>query len=264
MAIGIDEGMSMTRDMALELRDSASLVTGANRGIGRTLVTALLERGARKVYATARTPSELDFDDERVIPIQLDVTDDDAVSAAARRCGDVAVLINNAGAMLESPFLTPRSPDAARIEMEVNYFGTLAMTRAFAPILAANGGGALVNVLSVASFYSLPFNASYCASKAAAWSLTNAVRLELHGQGTNVIGVHPGFVDTDMTTTVTDPKLSPADVAAQILDAVESGSPEVLTDDRTRTVKRTIPDHLTTLYPDLQRRWDTGDSPWRS
>lgn len=253
----------MTKEMATPLHGTTALVTGANRGLGRAIVSALLDRGASKVYAAARTPAQMDTADGRITPVKLDVTDGADVSAAAAHCGDVVVLINNAGAMLESPFLTPRSADAARTEMETNYFGTLAMARAFAPILAANGGGALVNILSVASFYSLPFNASYCASKAAEWSLTNALRLELHRQGTNVVAVHPGFIDTDMTATVTDPKLSPEDVAAQTLDAIEAGAQEVLTDDKTRTVKQSIPTHLTTLYPQLQKRWETGDSPWR-
>jgi NAD(P)-dependent dehydrogenase (short-subunit alcohol dehydrogenase family) len=136
------------------------------------------------------------------------VTDAAAVFAAAAGAGDATIVINNAGAMLGSPFLSASDPDAARKEMDTNYFGTLTMGRAFAPVLASNGGGALVNVLSVASFYSLPFNASYCASKAAEWSLTNALRLELHRAGTLVIGVHPGFIDTDMTATVRDAKIA--------------------------------------------------------
>jgi NAD(P)-dependent dehydrogenase (short-subunit alcohol dehydrogenase family) len=117
-------------------------------------------------------------------------------------------------------------------------------------------------VLSVASFYSLPFNASYCASKAAEWSLTNALRLELHAAGTLVVGVHPGFIDTDMTATVSEPKISPSEVAAQTLDAVHAGLPEVLTDDFTREVKRTLPTHLQTLYPGVLERWTAGDNPW--
>jgi NAD(P)-dependent dehydrogenase (short-subunit alcohol dehydrogenase family) len=152
---------------------------------------------------------------------------------------------------------------AARTEMETNYFGTLAMSRAFAPVLAAAGGGALVNVLSVASWYAPPFNASYCASKSAEWALTNALRVELHGQGTLVVGVHAGFIDTDMAATVEDSKISPHEVAAQTLDAIEKGQPEVLTDDWTRHVKDSVATDQESLYPDIQRAWDAGESPWK-
>lgn len=241
---------------------AVAVVTGANRGLGRAYVTALLERGAARVYAGARNPDSIVVDDDRVTAIALDITSPREVSAAAAAAADATVVINNAGAMLESPFLSATDPAAARKEMDTNYFGTLEMARAFAPVLAGNGGGALVNVLSVASFYSLPFNASYCASKAAEWSLTNALRLELHAAGTLVVGVHPGFIDTDMTATVSEAKIAPADVAAQTLDAVQAGRPEVLTDDSTREAKRTIPMHLQTLYPELQKRWDAGDNPW--
>jgi NAD(P)-dependent dehydrogenase (short-subunit alcohol dehydrogenase family) len=241
---------------------AVAVVTGANRGLGRAYVSALLARGAARVYAGARNLDSIVVDDDRVTPIALDITSATAVSAAAALAGDATVVINNAGAMLESPFLSGTDPDAARKEMDTNYFGTLQMARAFAPVLAANGGGALVNVLSVASFYSLPFNASYCASKAAEWSLTNALRLEMHAAGTLVVGVHPGFIDTDMTATVSEPKISPSEVAAQTLDAVLDGRPEVLTDDFTREVKQTIPTHLQTLYPGVLERWAAGDNPW--
>jgi NAD(P)-dependent dehydrogenase (short-subunit alcohol dehydrogenase family) len=249
-------------DLGVPIDGAVAVVTGANRGLGRAYVAALLERGAARVYAGARRPDAIGVDDARVIPVALDITDAAAVSEAATLASDTTIVINNAGAMLESAFLSATDPDAARTEMETNYFGTLAMARAFAPVLAANGGGALVNVLSVASFYSLPFNASYCASKAAEWSLTNALRLEMHSAGTLVVGVHPGFIDTDMTATVREAKIDPADVAAQTLDAVRAGQPEVLTDEHTRHAKQTIPTHLKTLYPGLQERWDAGDNPW--
>lgn len=244
------------------IEGAVAVVTGANRGLGRAYVSALLERGVARVYAGARDQASIVPNDPRVIAVGVDITDAGAVAAAAALAADATVVINNAGAMLESPFLSATDPDAARKEMDTNYFGTLRMARAFAPVLAVNGGGALVNVLSVASFYSLPFNASYCASKAAEWSLTNALRLEMHAAGTLVIGVHPGFIDTDMTATVSESKIDPAEVAAQTLDAVEGGHPEVLTDEYTREAKRTIPIHLQTLYPGLQERWDAGDNPW--
>jgi NAD(P)-dependent dehydrogenase (short-subunit alcohol dehydrogenase family) len=241
-----------------------ALVTGANRGLGKAFTQALLDRGAAKVYAGARDPGTVDVSDARVVPVRLDITNPGDVVAAARDCTDVSLLINNAGAMLQTPFLSAPDISAARAEMETNYFGTLAMARAFAPVLAAVGGGALVNILSVVSWYAPPFNASYCASKSAEWALTNALRVELHGQGTLVVGVHAGFIDTDMTTNVEDPKISPGEVAAQTLDAVEKGLPEVLTDDRTRHVKASVPTDQESLYPDVQRSWDAGESPWKS
>ncbi len=249
-------------DAGVPIDGAVAVVSGANRGLGGAYVTSLLERGAARVYAGARNPESIAESDDRVTAVALDITSAASVSAIAGMATDATVVINNAGAMLQSPFLSAPDTEAARAEMETNYFGTLAMARAFAPVLAANGGGALVNVLSVASFYSLPFNASYCASKAAEWSLTNALRLEMHAAGTLVVGVHPGFIDTDMTATVRDAKIDPSEVAAQTLDAVQAGQPEVLTDERTREAKRTLPVHLQTLYPELQKRWDAGDNPW--
>ena len=239
-----------------------ALVTGANRGLGKAFTQALLERGAVKVYAGARDPGTVEVTDTRVVPVRLDITNPDDVAAAARDCSDVSLLINNAGAMLQTPFLSAPDTSAARTEMETNYFGTLAMARAFAPVLAAAGGGALVNILSVVSWYASPFNASYCASKSAQWALTNALRVELRGQDTLVVGVHAGWIDTDMADTVQDSKISPREVAAQTLDAIEKGRPEVLTDDWTRHVKDSIATDQDTLYPDIQRSWDAGDSPW--
>ncbi|OYN75195.1 SDR family oxidoreductase [Mycolicibacterium sphagni] len=255
--------MADTRGKAIG--GSIALVTGANRGLGRAFTQALLDRGAAKVYAAARNPGSVEFDDSRVVPIALDITDGDAVRAAAEACADVSVLINNAGAMLQSPFLTAEDPDAARVEMETNYFGTLAMARAFAPVLATQRDrSALVNMLSVVSFFVSPFNASYGASKAAEWALTNALRIELHSQGTHVVGVHAGFIDTDMAAVIDTPKIAPEDVATQTMDAIESGTPEVLADERTRATKNSVPTDQTSIYPDIQRAWDAGDNPWRS
>jgi NAD(P)-dependent dehydrogenase (short-subunit alcohol dehydrogenase family) len=240
------------------------LVTGANRGLGRAFVDELLERDACVVYAAARNADSVAVDDDRIVPVTLDVTNAADVEAAAAACGDSALVINNAGLMLQSPFISVRNEDAARREMETNYFGTLEVARRFAPVLAANGGGALVNMLSIVSFYAVPFNASYCASKAAQWALTNALRIELNGQGTLVVGVHAGFIDTDMANGVDQPKVAPRDVARQALDAVEAGIPEVLADAETRWVKRAVPDDQTLLYPDLQRSWDAVLSPWNN
>jgi NAD(P)-dependent dehydrogenase (short-subunit alcohol dehydrogenase family) len=239
-----------------------ALVTGANRGLGKAFTQALLDRGAAKVYAGARDPSAVEVTDPRLVPVRLDITDPGDVAAAARYCADVSLVINNAGVMLQAPFLSTPDLSAARAEMETNYFGTLAMARAFAPVLAAAGGGTLVNMLSVVSWYAPPFNASYCASKSAEWALTNALRVELRGQGTLVVGVHAGFIDTDMADTVEDAKISPSEVAKQTLDAVEKGQPEVSTDDWTRHVKESIATDQQSLYPDIQRSWDAGQSPW--
>ena len=253
----------MTEPLARHIAGTTALVTGANRGLGKAFVQALLDRGAAKVYAGARNPGAVDVPDARVVPVQLDITNFDDIAAAARDCTDVSLVINNAGAMLQTPFLSAPNVSAARTEMETNYFGTLAMARAFAPALAAAGHGALVNVLSVVSWLASPFNASYCASKSAEWALTNALRVELRGQSTLVVGVHAGFIDTDMAATVEDFKISPREVAAQTLDAVENGRPEVLTDDWTRHVKDAVATDQETLYPDIQRSWDAGESPWK-
>jgi NAD(P)-dependent dehydrogenase (short-subunit alcohol dehydrogenase family) len=253
----------MTEPLARHIEGTTALVTGANRGLGKAFVQALLDRGATKVYAGARDPGTVDVTDARVVPVQLDITNLDDVAAAARACSDVSLLVNNAGAMLQRPFLSAPDMSAARTEMETNYFGTLAMARAFAPVLAAVGGGSLVNMLSVVSWYAPPFNASYCASKSAQWALTNALRVELRAQGTLVVGVHAGFIDTDMAAAVDDPKVSAQEVAGQTLDAIEKGQPEVLTDEWTRQVKNSVATDQDSLYPDVQRSWDAGESPWK-
>ena len=249
--------------LARQIDGITALVTGANRGLGRQFTQALLDAGAAKVYAGARDPSTIEVTDTRVVPVRLDITNPGDIAAAARDCTDVSLVINNAGAMLQAPFLSAPDMSAARTEMETNYFGTLAMARAFAPVLAAAGGGALVNMLSVASWLASPFNGSYCASKSAEWALTNALRVELHHQGTLVVGVHAGWIDTDMAATVEDSKISPREVAAQTLDAVEKGLSEVLADDWTREVKDAVATDQDSLYPDIQRRWDAGESPWK-
>jgi NAD(P)-dependent dehydrogenase (short-subunit alcohol dehydrogenase family) len=253
----------MTEPLARHIEGTTALVTGANRGLGKAFVQALLDRGAAKVYAGARDPGTVDVTDARVVPVQLDITNSDDIAAAARACSDVSLLVNNAGAMLLRPFLSAPDMSAARTEMETNYFGTLAMARAFAPVLGAAGGGSLVNMLSVVSWYAPPFNASYCASKSAQWALTNALRVELHAQGTLVVGVHAGFIDTDMAAAVDDPKISAPEVAGQTLDAIEKGQPEVLADEWTSHVKNSVATDQDSLYPDVQRSWDAGESPWK-
>lgn len=243
----------------MRIQDSVALVTGASRGLGRAFAHALVERGAKTVYAAARDPATVAVTGPGVIPVALDITDPDRVAQVAVECRDVNLLVNNAGVMEQRPFLEAPTMDAARLEMETNYFGTLAMCRAFAPVLAANGGGALVNMLSVVSWFTNPVNGSYCASKAAAWAMTNGVRIELAQQGTLVVAVHAGFIDTEMAAGLTGPndrKINPADVVRQVFDAVEAGQIEVLADGRTRRVKDSVPRDHELIYPSLQAAWD--------
>ena len=173
------------------------------------------------------------------------MTNSDDVAHAARTCGDVSIVVNNAGILRKSASLAPGGVEAARAEMETNYFGSMRMARAFAPILRDNGGGALVNVLSVLSFISMPQGATYSASKSAAWSLTNALRIELRQQGTLVVAVHAGFIDTDMAAAVSGEKVSPESVAQQIVTAVASDAEEVLADATSEMVKAALPNDLT-------------------
>jgi NAD(P)-dependent dehydrogenase (short-subunit alcohol dehydrogenase family) len=240
--------------MAVKIEGSRALVTGAGRGLGQVFAAALLARGAATVYGGARDPAKVTT--PGVTPVELDITDASQVAAAAVRCADVDILINNAGIMLASPQLSAPDPNAARAEMETNYFGTRSMCRAFAPVLGANGGGALVNILSVSAWFANPLLGSYAASKSAAWSLTNAARIELRHQGTLVTGVFATFIDTDMAALLDVPKISPRSVVDQTLDGIEAGAQEVLTDDRTRSIKAALPDDLTAIYPAQQAGWD--------
>ena len=218
----------------MKIEGAVVLVTGANRGIGAEFVRLLGERGAAKVYAAARDAGSVQADG--VEPLELDVTDPDQVAAAARAAGDVQLLVNNAGISTGTALVTGDEA-AIRREMETNFFGPLRMTRAFAPVLAANGGGAIVNVLSALSWFTTPGAGAYATSKAAAWALTDSTRLELAAQGTHVVGVHMGLVDTDMAQGIEAPKISPAALAGAALDAVESGAQEVLGDEWAALVK---------------------------
>jgi NAD(P)-dependent dehydrogenase (short-subunit alcohol dehydrogenase family) len=238
----------------MKIEGATALVTGANRGLGTAIAQALLDAGAT-VYGGTRDPANITND--RVIPVRLDVTNDDDIANAARTCADVSIVVNNAGILRQSASLADSGIEAARAEMETNYFGPMRVARAFAPVLRDNGGGALVNVLSVLSFISMPQGATYSASKSAAWSLTNALRIELRRQGTLVVGVHAGFIDTDMASGVSGEKVSPASVANQIVTAVASDTEEVLADATSAMVKAALPNDLTALYPALQAQWDT-------
>ena len=242
----------------MRIDGSVALVTGANRGLGQAYARELVSRGAARVYGAARDPAAVT--EPHVTPIALDITDPERVARVAAQCSDVSLLVNNAGVLKYSTFINAPNLDAARLEMETNYFGTLNMCRAFAPVLAANGGGAIVNMLSVSSFYTNPFDASYGASKAAAWSMTNGVRLELHHQGTLVIAVHASFIDTDMAALADVPKDSPESVAQQVFDAVEANQIEVLADERSRTVKASLSRDHELIYPSIQEFWDAAVS----
>ncbi|BEP62240.1 SDR family oxidoreductase [Variovorax sp. V213] len=219
----------------MKLENATVLVTGANRGIGLAFARAALARGARKVYAGARDPANVTL--AGVEPIRLDVTRPDEIAAAARHCGDVTLLINNAGIATLGAFIAEDSVEAARDQFETNFFGPLRMALAFAPVLASHGGGAILNVLSLASWITAPRLATYAATKSAAWSLTNSLRHELRAQGTQVLGLHMGFVDTDMARGNDQPKSSPEEVVRCSLDALEAGAEEVLADEITRQVK---------------------------
>jgi len=241
----------------MKIAGATALVTGANRGLGRALVSALRQAGCAKVYAAARDIASIPAADG-IVPIRLDITNGEQVAAAAARCQDVAILINNAGIARFTPALGAPSVDDARIEMETNYFGTLAMCRAFAPVLGRNGGGALVNILSVVSWFNVPMQGSYSASKAAAWSLTKAARFELRAQGTLVSGVYAGYIDTDMTTGLNAPKSSPDDIAARVIEGIEAGAEDILADARARQVHAELLKDSSAFDAAMQETWDAS------
>ena len=218
----------------MDINNSVALVTGANRGLGRAFAQRLLDRGARKVYATARRAGTVDLPGVEVLA--LDVTDPASVRAAAEAASDVTLLVNNAGITTGTSLVTGPL-DGVRHELETNLFGSLAMIRELAPALAANGGGAVVNVLSAMSWFGVDGANAYHLSKAAAWAMTNGVRLELAGQGTLVTAVHLGLADTDMSAGWSVDKIAPSDLADAALDGVEAGSAEVLADQWSRDVK---------------------------
>jgi NAD(P)-dependent dehydrogenase (short-subunit alcohol dehydrogenase family) len=229
----------------MDISSCTALVTGANRGLGRHFTTELLKRGA-KVYAGARNPDSVDVDG--AVALAVDITDPASVTAAAEAAGDVTLLINNAGIAADVNLLTSEL-DGAHREMLTNYFGTLSMVRAFAPVIAGNGGGGILNVLSVLSWLSLPDLSGYCASKSAAWSMTNAVRAELADRGIVVTALHVGLMDTDMATGLDGPKSNPADVAAQAIDGIAAGAYEVLADDTSRGVQAGLAKGVAGVYP---------------
>ncbi|MDN4648635.1 SDR family oxidoreductase [Curtobacterium sp. PsM8] len=221
----------------MDITGSVALVTGSNRGIGRHFVEQLLQRGASKVYATARRPELVDVPGVEVLA--LDITDPASVAAAAAATGDVTLLIDNAGVLSSGSLLTDDLADARRA-VDTHLWGTLEMVRAFAPVIERNGGGAIVNVLSALSWFSAPGAGGYAIAKAAEWNMTNAVRLELAGRGVTVQGLHLGAADTDMMAGYDGPMTDPADVVRAALDGVERDATEVLVDDWTRMVKASL------------------------
>ncbi|MFD2419506.1 SDR family oxidoreductase [Amycolatopsis pigmentata] len=223
----------------MDITGSTALVTGANRGIGRRFVDELLARGAAKVYATARRPELIAVSDSRVEALRLDLLDTRSVTDAATVAADVDLLVNNAGIATRTDLLTG-DLDSIRLELDTHLFGTLGVIRAFAPVLASNGGGAIVNILSALSWFAGEGTGSYSVAKAAEWNMTNALRVELAGQKTLVQAVHLGAADTDMMAGYDVPKIDPVEVARASLDGVQGGAVEVLVDDASRHVKASL------------------------
>lgn len=220
----------------MKLSNATVLITGANRGIGLAFAKAALARGARKVYAGARDPKSVTL--PGVTPLRLDVNSPADVAAAAAEARDVTLVINNAGIAQFGGLLTADAETRLRQHLETNVFGVLRVSQAFAPVLAANGGGALLNVASVASWLTSPALAAYSVSKSAVWSLSNGLRNDLRGQNTQVLTLHMAFVDTDMTQGITAPKSTPEEIVARAFDALEAGADEVLADEMTQQVQR--------------------------
>jgi NAD(P)-dependent dehydrogenase (short-subunit alcohol dehydrogenase family) len=219
----------------MKIKGSVVLVTGANRGLGLEFAKQALALGAAKVYAAARDPSKITL--PGVVPVKLDVTNVADVAGLAVQCPDVTLLVNNAGIGRLGGVASGDATALLREQLETNLFGVAHMSHAFAPVLARNGGGAILNLLSILSWVNTPVLGAYGVSKAAAWALTNSLRIELKAQGTQVVGFHGGFIDTDMVRGFDTPKATPADVVAQAYAAIEAGELEVRVDEGTRQVK---------------------------
>ncbi|RLP99655.1 SDR family oxidoreductase [Micromonospora sp. CV4] len=231
----------------MKIAGSTALVTGANRGFGRHLAAELLARGAT-VYAGARNPDTVDL--PGVTPVRLDITDPASVAAAAELVGDVNLLINNAGIDSRTDLLDG-DLDLIRLEIETHYIGNLSMIRAFSPVIAGNGGGTILNVLSVLSWVNLPHHGPYGAAKSAEWAMTNALRIQLAERGVRVAGLHVGYMDTDMAAAVAGPKSDPAVIARLGVDGIEADAYEIVTDDISRRVQAGLSGGVAALYPQL-------------
>ncbi|MEA9986136.1 SDR family oxidoreductase [Subtercola sp. RTI3] len=234
--------------MSTTLSGATVLVTGANGGLGAEFVRQALDRGAAKVYATARTPRE--WSDPRVVPLALDVTSTASIAAAVAQAADTSIVVNNAG-VLGAGGILEGTLDDLRAVFETNFFGAVAVARAFAPVVGANGGGAYLDVHSVLSWIGLA--GGYSASKAAYWSATNSLRLELAPQGTQVVGLHLGYTDTPMTAGIDAPMNDPADVVRAAYDGLEVGELEVLADQLSADVKSGLAGPIEALYPQFAR-----------
>jgi NAD(P)-dependent dehydrogenase (short-subunit alcohol dehydrogenase family) len=231
----------------MDIQNAVAVVTGANRGLGRQFAAELVKRGA-KVYAGARNPGSIDLPD--VVPLRIDITDPESVAAAAATASDATLLINNAGIETNTDLLDG-DLDKIRLEIETHFFGTLQTTRAFVPVIEANGGGGVLNVLSVLSWVHVAPHEAYSTAKAASWAMTNAVRLRLAPKGVQVTALHVGYLDTDLAANIDAPKGDPAVVAALALDGVQAGAYEVLADDLSKNVRAGLSADLTALYPQL-------------
>lgn len=240
------------------LEGCVALVTGSNRGLGKVFCEHLLRAGAGKVYAGARDPSKIHTAEARIVPIRLDVTCTADIVAAAQRCQDLTLLVNNAGIARSSPMIHKEAEDAARAEMNTNFFGPLAMVQHFAPLLARNGGGAIINVLSTSSWITNPFLATYSASKMAAAALTDAIRIQLRPNGTRVVGVYAGFIDTDMVAHIARPKTSPHQIVERSLSGLTNGVERVLADDRAVEVDARLRASRAAFDAELQGMWDAS------
>ena len=245
----------------MEIRDSVALVTGANRGLGRAFLEELLARGAARVYAGARNPEDLapllSAHGAGVVPLTLDVTLPDQVAAAAAAAPDVTLLVNNAGVLAQRGLMEATDLAPLEWEMAVNVFGLARLCQAFVPVIERNGGGAVVNMLSVASLIAFAPFGSYCASKAAAMSLTKSLRYELKDRGIGVYGVYAGYIDTGMIDNIEDEKTSPQAIARAAFDGVAAGTPDIDADERAQTIRRALQEDA----PAVDRSsWDRADA----
>lgn len=231
-----------------DITGQIALVTGANRGLGAEFVRQLLARGAAKVYAAVRRPESLQGIDDRVVPLALDVTDGESITRAAAAAGDVTLLVNNAGIDRNQSLITG-DLSLVRAELDTNFWGPVLMTRAFAPIIERNGGGGIISMHSALSWYAV---GSYSVSKAALWSATDSARVELAPRGIHVVGVHVGWVDTDMAVGAAGPKETADEVVRQALDAYASGRGEAVVGDVAQRVKSALSGPLDALYPQLR------------
>lgn len=218
----------------MKIKGAVALVTGANRGLGAAFASGLIAAGAARVYAAARNPASVV--QQGVVPVQLDVTRPEHVVALAKELSDVTLLVNNAGIAEFASLLVPGSIEALQRQFETNTVGPLRMVQAFAPVLAGNGGGAIINILSVLAWLTMGGSGGYSASKAAGWALSNALRMELKVQGTELLAVHSALIDTDMARSLQGSKIAPGDLVRQAIDALEAGQSELLADPTTQSV----------------------------